>query len=472
MLAIRYSLMKYFWIISLFILMALVLPAGGALAQDSAPSDPVYVVQAGDNLWSIALRFGISVDDLTQANNITNPDNLKVGDRLVIPGLEGVSGTLNTQVVQYGDSLRALSRRYQVPEDLLARLNRVTSPREIYAGSNLIMLQAEQTNELGGRAWLVPGQSLFEAAAVQGINPWVAVLANQYAGSWQAVPGEVMRLPGDATAAPSAFPVEVSLVSIDLPTAQGGTLVLKLTGAEGLKLSGSFLEHQVNFFNLSPQEIVALQGVHAMTEPGIYPLEIALERSDGAVLKYAQGVLVNDAGYPLDPILYVEPATIDPQVTRPEDAQWTALALPVTPEKMWQGAFLSPVAPEFSDCWPSQYGNRRAYNDSPYDYFHTGLDFCGQVGFDIFAPADGVVVFAGDLTVRGGATMIDHGWGVYTAYMHQSEHLVQAGDRVQAGQKIGLVGATGRVTGPHLHWEVWVGGVQVDPMNWLYQVYP
>jgi len=82
------------------------------------------------------------------------------------------------------------------------------------------------------------------------------------------------------------------------------------------------------------------------------------------------------------------------------------------------------------------------------------------------------VVFAGPLTVRGNATIIDHGWGVYSAYMHQSEILVEQGDRVEAGELIGRVGATGRVEGPHLHWEVWAGGVQVDPLDWLSEVFP
>ncbi len=112
----------------------------------------------------------------------------------------------------------------------------------------------------------------------------------------------------------------------------------------------------------------------------------------------------------------------------------------------------------YSDCWPSQYGSRRSYNGRAYIYFRTGLDFCGGVGTEILAPTAGKVIFAGPLTVRGNAVMIDHGWGVYTGYMHMSEILVQVGDLVQPGQKIGLVGGTGRVTGPHLHWEVWAGG--------------
>lgn len=90
-------------------------------------------------------------------------------------------------------------------------------------------------------------------------------------------------------------------------------------------------------------------------------------------------------------------------------------------------------------------------------------------GTDLFAPAAGEVVFTGPLAVRGNATVIDHGWGVYTAYDHQSEILVKPGDLVQPGQLIGRGGSTSRTTGPHLHWEVWVGGVQVDPSDWLEQ---
>jgi murein DD-endopeptidase MepM/ murein hydrolase activator NlpD len=126
----------------------------------------------------------------------------------------------------------------------------------------------------------------------------------------------------------------------------------------------------------------------------------------------------------------------------------------------------------YSDCFPSRFGNRRSYNGSSYDFFHTGLDFCGLIGTDIYAPAAGVVVFTGETVVRGNATVIDHGWGVYTAYGHQSEFLVQVGDRVEKGQLIGRVGDTGRVSGPHLHFEVIVGGVQVDPLQWLEREFP
>jgi murein DD-endopeptidase MepM/ murein hydrolase activator NlpD len=90
----------------------------------------------------------------------------------------------------------------------------------------------------------------------------------------------------------------------------------------------------------------------------------------------------------------------------------------------------------------------------------------------IYAPAPGRVVFAGPLEVRGNATFIDHGWGVYSAYYHQEEIQVQVGDVVEAGQIIGIVGKSGRVSGPHLHWELWVNGVPVEPLDWLARVFP
>ena len=81
------------------------------------------------------------------------------------------------------------------------------------------------------------------------------------------------------------------------------------------------------------------------------------------------------------------------------------------------------------------------------------------------------MVFAGELAVRGNATIISHGWGVYTGYWHQSRIDVKVGDRVETGQTIGMVGNTGRVTGPHLHFDVIVGSVEVDPEDWFRRNY-
>jgi len=161
-------------------------------------------------------------------------------------------------------------------------------------------------------------------------------------------------------------------------------------------------------------------------------------------------------------------------VTEPENRNIFAITIPASPTKIWNGVFTSPAV--YPNEFTSRYGTRRTYYGTGTDLtikgFHTGLDFAGGEGLQIFAPAPGRVVFAAPLTVRGNAIIIDHGWGVYSGFWHQSQLMVNVGDVVEQGQVVGLVGGTGRVTGAHLHWEVWVNGVQVNPLDWLNQAYP
>jgi murein DD-endopeptidase MepM/ murein hydrolase activator NlpD len=445
---------------------------GPAGAQDGQPSGPVYVVQAGDTLWEIALRFGVSMDSLQRANGLSDPGQIKAGDELIIPGMEGIQGKLVTTEIGFGESLRSLSRRYRVPISTLAQLNHLATPFDLYVGKNLVIPESSSQDAPVKRIALASGESLLELAILQGSDPWSIASGNEISSTWSILPGDVMQIPGGEAAGPGSLPPEISAVSLTTMM-QGKTAVLHVSGQENLQLSGSVLGFPLHFFPVAPGEWVALDGVYAMQNPGLYPLELKAGTSGDQEFQFVQSVYVNAGDFLQDVPITVDPAGLDPAVTRPEDEEWSALAAPATAEKMWSGAFQFPAEKVYSDCFPSTFGRRRSYNGSPYNYFHTGLDVCGGVGDDIYAAASGVVVFAGKLTVRGNATMIDHGWGVYTAYMHQSEILVKPGDRVEAGQLIGRVGRTGlRITGPHLHFEVLVGGVQVDPSDWLNQEYP
>jgi murein DD-endopeptidase MepM/ murein hydrolase activator NlpD len=118
--------------------------------------------------------------------------------------------------------------------------------------------------------------------------------------------------------------------------------------------------------------------------------------------------------------------------------------------------------------WPSPgrlsgvFGSQRINNGIP-GAQHYGVDMAAPTGTPILAPADGTVSLSADHYLSGGITLIDHGQGVSTAYLHQSQRLVKAGDPVRRGQRIGLVGATGRSTGPHLHWAMNWFQVRLDP---------
>jgi murein DD-endopeptidase MepM/ murein hydrolase activator NlpD len=438
------------------------------------PPGPVYIVQEGDTLWDIAIRFNVSVNDLLAYNNLPSQD-LYVGDRLVIPGLETLSGILTIQPVPFGESLRSLSRQNNVDPALLIKLNRIVSPAELYAGYGLILLQQENASVPTGRASLLPGETLLELAVRQGTRPWTLAQVNGLDRGSAALPGDVFAIPGgETTTAPSGFPSAVTSAELDpLPITQGQTAQVGVTLNQTAALGGLLVDRPLNFFQTDGGTWIALQGVHVMTEPGIYPFRLDVTLPDGTTQSFEQMVMIEDGYFRQDPVLQVEPSTIDPAVTEPENEFLYSLVASATPEKLWQGIFQLPVDEQF--CLRSMYGNRRSYNGSDFIYFHTGVDYgnCSESHpFDVYAPAAGTVIFAGALTVRGNATIIDHGWGVYSGLWHQEEIYVAVSDRVEAGQLIGKIGATGRVTGPHLHWEVWANGIQVNPLQWLEEVFP
>jgi murein DD-endopeptidase MepM/ murein hydrolase activator NlpD len=457
-----------------FLLLFIIIFSSIAKPVSAQTTGPVYIIQPGDTLSYVASRFNVTLDDLMAANPGVDPNFLSEGQQIVIPNLGGVTGILETEVISFGDSLRSLSRRTQVADDQLKKLNRLVSPTELYVGISLIIPTQEGRTELSTRMSPAAGESLLEMAVKQNSDPWTLASINKISGTWDMLPGDVLYspTPGNSSTAiglPSAF---VSASISPLPMVQGGTEVIRVQTQNNLPASGSLVDMPLHFFPLNNEQI-ALQGVHALLEPGAYPLKVEATLADGSKQSFEQMVLVTSGNYYSEE-LYVPPETIDPAVTEPENQNILAITNPATPTKLWDGIFASPAV--YPDQYTSRFGTRRKYygigTDLTIEGFHTGLDFAGGEGLQIFAPARGTVVFAAPLTVRGNATIIDHGWGVYSGFWHQSKFMVNVGDTVEQGQVIGLVGGTGRVTGAHLHWEVWVNGVQVNPLDWLNQAYP
>ena len=115
-----------------------------------------------------------------------------------------------------------------------------------------------------------------------------------------------------------------------------------------------------------------------------------------------------------------------------------------------------------------RFGSQRIYRGKPGSY-HSGLDIAGGGGTTYVAPADGVVVLAAaaPFTLEGYLLIVDHGSGLNSAFLHSSELLVREGDTVRQGQPLGRIGATGRATGPHLHWALVWRGMRLDPLLFI-----
>lgn len=165
--------------------------------------------------------------------------------------------------------------------------------------------------------------------------------------------------------------------------------------------------------------------------------------------------------------LTVDEAFVNPPESMRERIDRDAKALAAVwaspaPGKLWTGPFVRPV-PQPAN---SRFGTRSIYNGAARSA-HGGADFLSPSGTPVHTPAGGRVVIARDLYFTGNTIVIDHGLGLFSMLAHLSAIDVREEETVTAGQLVGKVGATGRVTGPHLHWAVRAGGARVDPLSVL-----
>ena len=138
----------------------------------------------------------------------------------------------------------------------------------------------------------------------------------------------------------------------------------------------------------------------------------------------------------------------------------------VTPKRYWTEPLKLPVP----GCMTSLFGVTRYHNGKPTGDYHAGIDQRAASGTPIHAIAAGVVKIVQVYNLRGGTVAIDHGQGLQSIYLHMSEFAVKEGDVVGRGDVIGYVGATGRATGPHLHWTIYANGEAVNPLQWVHTV--
>jgi murein DD-endopeptidase MepM/ murein hydrolase activator NlpD len=170
------------------------------------------------------------------------------------------------------------------------------------------------------------------------------------------------------------------------------------------------------------------------------------------------------ASYPtetlsVDPSLVTPPPEALERIER-ERTQAKAIYEHFTPVRYWNKPFIQPLDTNIT----SEYGSARTYNGILKSY-HGGVDFRARTPIPVPATNDGIVVLAEDRYYSGGTIIIDHGEGIYSCYFHLSQYDVKLGDYVHQGQNIALTGASGRITGPHLHFGFMVHGIQSDPLD-------
>ena len=477
------------WVLCAF-MACLILESGQSaiLAQDAAPAGlTIHVVQRGENLFRIGLNYGISVDELAQLNGILDPTNIQVGQRLLVPVTPG-SAPVNVHVVQAGETLDSIARLFSVDVTALGTANGITDPNAVYVGLALVIpaVPAPVVENapaappaagipIGGESVfhiILAGETMFQIATQYGVTVNDIAQANGIADPGLIYPGQQILIPG----------VEPPQLALDLPPTvstvgvqpqvfvTGRTGMVRLQTPAPSSVTGAFMGLPlVDGTDASALSHTLLFGIPIGSSAGIYPIELLVTPADGTSVPtpVTINVQVLDGGYGTEAITVPEDQMrlLGAEVDASEGEFIRTTMAGHSPERYFAGPMGLPAAAAIT----SPFGSTRSYNGGVLQRLHSGTDFAGAPGTPIYAPAAGVVVFSGVLDVRGLATIIDHGWGVYSGYWHQTESYVTPGTPIAAEQVIGTIGSSGRVTGPHLHWELWVNGVPVDPMQWVQQ---
>lgn len=205
-----------------------------------------------------------------------------------------------------------------------------------------------------------------------------------------------------------------------------------------------------------------LFGIPLESLPGTLEIRLEIRTDSGSTVSQQREILIRPKNYPEQRLTVKDKRKVEPDpadLARIEREQQITAAIK---RQFSPGEPPTVLAQPAPGPLSSRFGLRRFFNGLPRNP-HNGLDVAAPTGTPILAPADGIVANTGDYFFNGQTIFIDHGQGMISAYMHLSRIEVQTGQRVRKGQLIGAVGATGRVTGPHLHWVTLLNNTPVDP---------
>lgn len=256
----------------------------------------------------------------------------------------------------------------------------------------------------------------------------------------------------------------------------GTPVLIYVTAPANAKLEGRWLGHELEFFRArsgaksdrNSGGWFALAGVDV--EAPVGPSTLAIKESLKEASRDLSLAVEIHPGHYRTGTLSVAPQFVQPppaalEEIKAEIALKDKIFAASAPEPLWTGDFRAPVNTNGASPTDS-FGTRRTFNGELAS-IHKGMDFRAHMGTPVHAANTGVVVLARKLYYEGNCVVIDHGLGLYTLSMHLSSIDVREGQRVTTGQLLGLSGATGRVTGPHLHWAVRWQNAYLDPAKLL-----
>lgn len=241
--------------------------------------------------------------------------------------------------------------------------------------------------------------------------------------------------------------------------------------AEIASVTGDLDGTPIYFYRQRRRRLGGIVGVDLATAPGQRHLRVEVKDPEGRSFEQVFPVEITPGGFEVQRLtLPQKQVDLKGEALRrvlAENRRLVQIFNRVRPQQLWHHSFITPVDGPIT----SSFGLRRILNDKPRSP-HSGVDIGAPEGTEVASCNDGTVVLVQELYLCGKTIIIDHGCGLYSMYFHLSETRVTEGDQVGVGECIGLVGATGRVTGAHLHWGIRLLGARVDPFSLLRAVPP
>jgi murein DD-endopeptidase MepM/ murein hydrolase activator NlpD len=248
---------------------------------------------------------------------------------------------------------------------------------------------------------------------------------------------------------------------------QGQALRLDVPDEPGLETVAVVWNGKSIPFTKSGTGWFTLVGIDLEASPGVQTAELTWTYLDGRVLREVRQIDIAEKKFKTTRLevesKYVELSAEDEARAARERREINDIYSQITPEALWTEPFSVPIP---GVTGGRNFGHRRVFNDQPRAP-HSGADLTATTGTEIRATNRGRVVLAKELFYSGNAVFVDHGLGIYSVYLHLSDIRVEPGEIIDKDQVLGLAGATGRVTGPHLHWGVRAQGARIDPFSLL-----
>jgi murein DD-endopeptidase MepM/ murein hydrolase activator NlpD len=255
-----------------------------------------------------------------------------------------------------------------------------------------------------------------------------------------------------------------------IEVAQGELVEVKIVGADLTAVEGRWGQERIYFHGDGKGQFSALLGADVEAKAAPSKLSVKVVRQSGQALQSELPVKIKAKSFRTESFSVpssfdqMTPETLE-EIGREQAAFKQAFSAPIA-GRLWEPPFVRPVPHEAA---AASFGARRIINGTPRAP-HSGTDLAAPAGVEVMAANHAKVVLVGNFFFAGGSVVLDHGGGLFTMYFHLSEMKVDEGAMVRKGDLIGLSGATGRVTGPHLHWGARLANARIEPFELLKKI--